>query len=150
MALKVVQSPMYEDLRDRENCCICFVLTSYWYTPKDVALCPDCAKHTRRADVPTKDEWFKWVELRRKMRAPSMGRGVNARAHWEREAKKLVVELLYRASMVDTRSIIGTLASKRLVELAVAEDPEILKEVIETRDRCVAGMGRIMADIINS
>ena len=74
-----------------------------------------------------KEEWFKWVELRRKMRAPSMGKGVNARAHWEREAKKLVVEMLYRASMVDTRSIIGTLASKRLVELAIAEDPVIVK-----------------------
>ena len=51
--------------------------------------------------------------------------------------------MLYRASMVDTRSIIGTIASKRLIELAIAEDPDLLREDIETRDQCVAGMGRV-------
>lgn len=150
MALKVVISPMYEDLRDRENCCICFVLTAHWYVPKDVAMCQECARHTRRADVPTKKEWFEWVELRRKMKAPSMGKGVNARKHWEREAKKLVVEMLLRASMIDTRSIIGTLASKRLAELAYAEDPEILKEVMEERDRCVTNLGRALSQMVGS
>ena len=41
----------------REHCCICRAKTNYWYTPKDVALCPDCAKTTHLAQVPTKAEW---------------------------------------------------------------------------------------------
>lgn len=42
----------------RERCCICRRETNFWYTPKDVALCPSCARRTRRADVPTKEQWW--------------------------------------------------------------------------------------------
>lgn len=43
----------------RERCCMCRAFTNYWYTPKDVALCQDCAKKTKRAELPTKEEWVK-------------------------------------------------------------------------------------------
>lgn len=69
-------------------------------------------------------------------------------SHWEHEAKKLVVEILVRGYInLDTRSIIGELASKRLMELANAENPETVKEVLETRARFAAGMAAIINDI---
>jgi hypothetical protein len=68
-------------------------------------------------------------------------------SHWERKAKELVIEQLVRASMVDRRSIIGEMASDRLMEIARAEDSELVDEVLGVRDRCVAGMAAIMNDI---
>lgn len=40
-----------------ENCCKCRAPTRYWYAAKDVAVCPECARTMRVADVPTKAEW---------------------------------------------------------------------------------------------
>ena len=68
--------------------------------------------------------------------------------YWEGEAHKLVVDCLVRASLgVDVRSIIGKLASERLMELANAEDSELVKEVFEERDRCMEGFASIVNDI---
>jgi len=47
------------DLRVIEHCCFCRRPTRYWYTPKDVACCPDCAKHAEKKDVPSKKIWFR-------------------------------------------------------------------------------------------
>lgn len=41
-----------------ERCCFCRTPTRYWFQPKDVAVCQDCAEHMTVAEVPTKDEWF--------------------------------------------------------------------------------------------
>lgn len=41
-----------------EHCCLCRVLTRYWYTPKDVVVCQQCAKTAKETDLPTKEEWF--------------------------------------------------------------------------------------------
>lgn len=41
----------------RERCCMCREFTSYWYTPKDVALCPSCAEKTLLRELPSKREW---------------------------------------------------------------------------------------------
>ena len=56
MALKVVHDGEAPGAL-RENCCICRTKTNYWYEPKDVALCEHCAKTTKRAALPTKEEW---------------------------------------------------------------------------------------------
>lgn len=65
-------------------------------------------------------------------------------SHWEHEAKKLIVEVLLRASALDTRSIIGEIAHNRLVELAKSEDPDIYNETIEDRKRCLVGIANII------
>lgn len=70
------------------------------------------------------------------------------KAHWEREAKKLVIETLVRGSMCDTRSAIGALASERLLELAKAEDPELFEEVVQEREACQAGFARVMGEML--
>lgn len=56
MALKVVHDGEAPGAI-RENCCICRTKTNYWYEPKDIALCEHCAKTTKRAALPTKEEW---------------------------------------------------------------------------------------------
>ena len=56
MALKVVHDGEAPGAL-RENCCICRTKTNYWYEPKDIALCEHCAKTTKRAALPTKEEW---------------------------------------------------------------------------------------------
>lgn len=70
------------------------------------------------------------------------------KAHWEREAHKLVVETLLRSSEMDKRSVIGALAAKRLYELAKAEDPEVLAELEIQRDNCRESIGLILADCL--
>lgn len=42
-----------------ERCCICGTPTPYWYLPKDVALCQECAKITVYENIPEKDQWLK-------------------------------------------------------------------------------------------
>ena len=63
--------------------------------------------------------------------------------HWQREARKLVVEQLVRSSNVDG-SIVGAMASARLLALAEAEDPELYQEVLDERVRCKQGLAAIM------
>jgi len=41
----------------KEYCCKCQSETNYWYTPKDVALCQECAKTVTADHIPTKAEW---------------------------------------------------------------------------------------------
>jgi hypothetical protein len=42
-----------------ERCCFCRHHTRYWYVPKDVACCPECAQHAEPDDVPDKNTWFR-------------------------------------------------------------------------------------------
>lgn len=42
-----------------EHCCFCRKPSRYWFVPKDVACCQDCAKQADVEDVPTKDVWFR-------------------------------------------------------------------------------------------
>ena len=42
----------------QERCCMCRKPTRYWYNPKDVAVCPECAKHTSPDDLPSKADWI--------------------------------------------------------------------------------------------
>ena len=69
-------------------------------------------------------------------------------SHWEQMADELVIEQLVRAANLgEHQSLIGYLASKRLMELAQTENPTILERVLTTRDRCVQGFQQIMADL---
>lgn len=40
-----------------EHCCFCFRPSKYWYAPKDVAVCTECAETRSPADVPSKEDW---------------------------------------------------------------------------------------------
>lgn len=43
----------------RENCCHCGEPTAFWFEPKDVPLCPACAKKlNNHMAVPSKKEWL--------------------------------------------------------------------------------------------
>lgn len=42
---------------DREKCCFCRNLTSFWCKEKDVACCERCARFAKLEDVPSKAEW---------------------------------------------------------------------------------------------
>jgi len=48
----------------KENCCACYAKTSYWYTPKDVALCKICAAGKTHDEIPSKQEWCDAVALK--------------------------------------------------------------------------------------
>jgi hypothetical protein len=65
-------------------------------------------------------------------------------SHWQWEADKLVIDCLVRASMVDTRSLVGEMASKRILELAKAENPHLYQTVLDERDRCRVGLAAVM------
>jgi len=54
--------------------------------------------------------------------------------HWELKAKELVIDCLVRASSMDTNSIIGEIASKRLLELAKAEDKKVFNETLKAKN----------------
>lgn len=40
-----------------EDCCVCGRPTTFWFVPKDVAVCSECARSVEPADLPTKEEW---------------------------------------------------------------------------------------------
>jgi hypothetical protein len=73
-------------------------------------------------------------------------------SHWEHEAKDLVVRVLVRGALdCDKLSIIGRLAEPQLWALANSVDPELVKEVLAERDRCLAGFAGIMhAYLVNA
>ena len=41
-----------------ESCVICGAPTPYWYSVKDVPLCPDCALVSPHDQIPSKEEWI--------------------------------------------------------------------------------------------
>ncbi|MGG2400135.1 hypothetical protein ACJRW5_24655 [Pseudomonas sp. SH1-B] len=44
--------------RPGETCALCTTPTRYWYTPKGVAACQECAATHNASDVPSKLEWL--------------------------------------------------------------------------------------------
>jgi predicted amidophosphoribosyltransferase len=58
-----VYDPFPGDKGILENCCICRESTEFWYQPKDVALCKNCAKSIDHDDIPTKLDWILKEEL---------------------------------------------------------------------------------------
>lgn len=66
-------------------------------------------------------------------------------SHWEKMAKETVVDHLIRSAMrCDQRSLPGKIAYDRLMDLAKAEDPEVVKELLEEMKRCQRNLGRIL------
>ncbi|MEX2716762.1 MAG: hypothetical protein Q6370_010715 [Candidatus Sigynarchaeota archaeon] len=73
-------------------------------------------------------------------------------AHWQRTAKKLVVESLVRAAHsfqddVSLGSLPREIASRRLMELAKIEDENLTREVLDERDRWYRNLARFHASI---
>ena len=60
--IKVKHEPM--DLMEAppEKCFRCGCETRFWYEPKDVAVCRECAKSLGASDVPSKAQWLGVVE----------------------------------------------------------------------------------------
>jgi len=54
-------------------------------------------------------------------------------SYWQKVANRLVIECLIMAAQIDVRSLPGSIASRRLLELASNEGPEVFKEVMEQR-----------------
>lgn len=46
-----------------ERCCFCRQPTGFWYTPKDVAVCLECAAEATPEDVPDKKVWCRREEI---------------------------------------------------------------------------------------
>lgn len=76
-------------------------------------------------------------------------------SHWEREAKRMVLDSLVRAAVYfgwgserpDIQSIIHKIAADRLMELANAEDPNLVKELLAERNRCQMNLARFLAGV---
>ena len=65
-------------------------------------------------------------------------------SHWEDAAHTLVVRALVQASLLDTRSIIGKLASERLMQLARAEDSDLVDEMLAEQERFQENMAKVL------
>lgn len=70
------------------------------------------------------------------------------REYWQGQADKLVVERLVRASMLDQSSIIGALASHRLLEIARTESSDLFDEVLAERAASEVSVGRTLRDVL--
>lgn len=64
--IEVVHEVGVTDLRFVERCCFCREPTRYWFLPKDVACCEECASKAEPADVPDKDAWCRRERVARK------------------------------------------------------------------------------------
>lgn len=65
--------------------------------------------------------------------------------HWQEQARRLYAECLVRASMIDNRSPVGAMVTKRILSLLEREDPEMLQEMIEERERCRTNLAAFVA-----
>lgn len=62
-------------------------------------------------------------------------------AHWEKMAEELVVSTLVRASFsIDSLSLPGQIASRKIMGMALGVNRVMVAEVVETRDRCQQSM----------
>ena len=52
-----------EVFREVEHCCFCRKPTRFWYLPKDVACCQQCAKKAEPKDVPSKKVWCRREQI---------------------------------------------------------------------------------------
>jgi len=113
--------------------------------------CPQCKTEVwRDLDRPDPqywchvcEKWFSRLQVVLKSRVkPFNGKPMK---EWEATAKRLVVEQLVRASMVDERSLVGKIACARLMRLAKRENVELLKDVLEERQRCQTNLARFVA-----
>lgn len=62
-------------------------------------------------------------------------------SHWNEQAERLMADMLLRASMVDSRSIIGRIASDRIMDMAYRElGQERMDAAVQLRDRCISNL----------
>lgn len=75
-------------------------------------------------------------------------------SHWEAMGKRLVVDAMVRAAInwgwsgdPTRQSIPQQIAANRLMELANAEDPVLVDELLAERARCQEGLAQFMASL---
>lgn len=84
-----------------------------------------------------------------------MAKKINGKpmSHWEREGKRVVLDSLVRAATYlgwgsdrpELQSVVHKIAADRLMELANAEDPVLVKELLEERSRCLDNLALFAA-----
>lgn len=94
----------------------------------------------------------------------TMAKKINGKpmAHWERQAERVVVDVLVRAATSfgwrplgaespefpdPHQSIIHKLAADRLMAMAEAESPALVKELLDERDRCRSNIMRFISEL---
>ncbi len=75
-------------------------------------------------------------------------RGRFSQKHWREQARRLFADCLLRASVVDTRSPVGAMVEKRILDILRAEDPEAMNQAVAERDRFVENLGRVMQSMM--
>jgi Fe-S-cluster-containing dehydrogenase component len=73
MSIEVIRDNGAE--RPYERCAFCREPTAWWFTPKDVAVCPKCARAAEAKDVPNKKEWCRREQIA-EYRNRSFGYGI--------------------------------------------------------------------------
>lgn len=75
-------------------------------------------------------------------------------SHWEAMGKRLVVDAMVRAAIgwgwgedPAKQSIPQKIAADRLMELANAEDPELVGELLAERARCQENLARFLVSL---
>lgn len=76
-------------------------------------------------------------------------------SHWEREARRVVLDTLVRGATYlgwgggrpELQSIVHKIAADRLMELANAEDPELVGELLAERSRCQENLALFVASM---
>lgn len=99
----------------QELCCMCRAPTRYWHY-SDVALCPTCAKITKREELPTKADWCAKEEAiarARKERStatapvePEIEWQIRGRHHYEwRKTTEALAAEMYRVNPLHVRAV---------------------------------------------
>lgn len=68
--------------------------------------------------------------------------------HWNAEADKLLMHCLVRASMVDTRGIVGAKVAERILNLAMAINPTVFRETINERNTAQENLPKVLAHMM--
>lgn len=80
------------------------------------------------------------------------GRQLNGKPykHWKDKADEHVMESLVRAAYHNTcsQSLIGYIACKRLLAIAEAMDPDLLKATLKQREKCLSGFATIVVNAL--
>lgn len=70
--------------------------------------------------------------------------------YWKDKADEHVMESLVRAAYHNTcsQSLIGYIACKRLLAIAEAMDPDLLKATLKQREKCLSGFATIVVNAL--
>jgi len=69
-------------------------------------------------------------------------------AHWDAKADELMIRCLLDAANLDTRSIIGAKAAERIINLAMAINPVLVRKLISDREIWQHNAGAALSSMI--